>query len=74
MHQAIEVGDKDAIEQWLKNKKRNVNKYKGGNDIHRHFAVVNGTALHWAVYYGQQDITQLLLDNGAGIARIKAVV
>ena len=67
MHQAIEVGDKDAIEQWLENEKRNVNKCKGGNATHHHFAFVNGTALHWAVYYGQQNIAKLLLDNGAGI-------
>ena len=74
MHQAIEAGDEDAIEQWLKNEKGNVNKCRGGNAIHRHFAVGNGTALHWAVYYGRQDIAQLLLDTGAGITRIKAVV
>ena len=66
MHQAIEVGDEDAIVQWLKDEKGSINKYKGGIAIHRHFAVGNGTALHWAVYYGQQNIAKLLLDTGAG--------
>ena len=43
-----------------------MNEYKGGRAFPRHHAVTNGTALHWAVYYGQLEITQLLLDNGAG--------
>ena len=61
------MGNEDAIVQWLQNEKGKVNKYKGGNAIHRHFAVGNGTALHWAVYYGRQNFAKLLLDNGAGI-------
>ena len=44
-----------------------MNQCKGGSDYPGHFAVANGTALHWAVYYGQLEIAQLLLDNGAGI-------
>ena len=43
-----------------------MNECRGGRAFPRHYAVANGTALHWAVYYGQLGITQLLLDNGAG--------
>ena len=44
-----------------------MNEYKGGSAINRHFAVANGTALHWAVFYGKLEIAQLLLDKGAGM-------
>jgi len=27
----------------------------------------DGTALHWAAHYGQQDIAKLLIDNGASM-------
>ena len=44
-----------------------MNEYRGGSDFSRRHAVANGTALHWAVYYGQLEIAQLLLNSGAGI-------
>ena len=44
-----------------------VNVYRGGNDAYGHFTVANGTALHWAVYYGQQEIAKLLIEKGAGM-------
>ena len=43
-----------------------MNKCRGGGASHGHFIVGDGTALHWAVYYGQLDIAQLLLEKGAG--------
>ena len=68
MHnKAIETGDKAIIEEWLQKDKTRVNQCRGGSVIHRHFAVANGTALHWAVSYRQWEIVQLLLDNGAGM-------
>ena len=68
MYKAIESGDVSTLKQWLKDYKTKVNKYTGGSAYPRHFAVANGTALHWAVYYGQLEIVQLLLRNGAGIS------
>jgi len=44
-----------------------VNKYRGGSDYPGRHAVANGTALHWAVYYKQLKIAQLLIEEGAGI-------
>ena len=66
-HKAIGRGDISTIEQWLKDEGTKVNECKGGSDFPRHHAVANGTALHWAVYYGQLEIAQLLLNSGAGI-------
>ena len=47
-----------------------MNECRGGKANNRHFAVADGTALHWAVYYGQLEIAKLLLANGAGISTI----
>ena len=47
-----------------------MNECKGGKDFPSHLAVSNGTALHWAVYYGQLEIAQLLLDSEAGISNL----
>ena len=44
-----------------------MNKCKGGSASHGWFYVRNGTALHWAAYYGQLEIAQLLLEKKAGI-------
>ena len=43
-----------------------MNECKGGEHAHGHFCVANGTALHWAAYFGQSGIAKLLLDKGAG--------
>ena len=61
------MGDILAIKQWLQEHITKVNEYRGGSANYRHFSVANGTALHWAVYYGQLQIVELLLDNEAGI-------
>ena len=66
-YKAIESGDQSTVEQWLQNEDTKVNDCRGGSASHHPFAVANGTALHWAVYYGQLNIAQLLLRNGAGI-------
>ena len=50
-----------------------MNGCRGGSDYPGHFAVANGTALHWAVYYGQLEVAQVLLDNGAGIITTSTV-
>ena len=66
IHKAIETGDQSIMKKWIQKNRTRVNEYKGGNNSHQHFAVANGTALHWAVYFGQLEIAQLLLENGAG--------
>lgn len=66
IHKAIETGNQSTMEKWIRKNRTRVNEYKGGNNSHQHFAVANGTALHWAVYFGQLKIAQLLLENGAG--------
>ena len=66
-YKAIERGDQSTVEQWLQNEDKKVNDCRGGSASRHPFVVANGTALHWAVYYGQLDIAQLLLRNGAGI-------
>ena len=74
MHQAIEMGDKDTIANWLIKERKNVNRKRSGSSSHRHHAVANGTALHWAVYYGQVEIARVLLESGAGISKLVAKV
>ena len=66
LHQAIEEGKLATVEQWLKEKGTKVNELRGGTASHSHFYVAGGTALHWAAYYGQLEIANLLLENGAG--------
>ena len=55
------------MKKWLQKKGTGVIKCRGGRDSHGKVIVVNGTALHWAVYYGQLEIAQLLIENRAGI-------
>ena len=50
-----------------------MNTCKGGSANYRYFAVANGTALHWAVHYGQLEIAKVLLENGAGIITTSTV-
>ena len=47
-----------------------MNECRGGSANYRHFAVASGTALHWAVYYGQLEIAELLLDKEAGMLQL----
>ena len=65
--QAIERGEEATIKEWLEKEETKVNECKGGEHAHGHFCVSNGTALHWAAYYGQSGIAKLLLDNRAGM-------
>ena len=65
-HKAIERGDISTIKKWIEEDPTRVNECRGGSKFPRLFAVANGTVLHWAVYYGQLEIAQILLDNGAG--------
>ena len=67
-HQAIESGDKSAVEEWLQENGRKVNECRGGKAFPGHNAVANGTALHWAAHYGQLEIAKLLIANGAGMS------
>ena len=67
LHKAIERGDQSVMKCWLQNGNTKVNECRGGRANHRHFVVADGTALHWAVYYGQLDIAQQLLKQDAGI-------
>ena len=67
---AIECGNMSVVKQWLQEKETNVNEHRGGRASHGHFFVSNGTALHWAAYYGQLEITNLLLSKDAGKYRI----
>ena len=66
-HKSIQRGNQSPINQWLEKDDTDVNECRGGNANYQSFAVANGTALHWAIYYGQLEIAQLLLRNGAGI-------
>ena len=56
-----------VVKQWLQEKETNVNEHRGGRASHGHFFVSNGTALHWAAYYGQLEIAKLLLSKNAGM-------
>ena len=67
-HKAIEKEDKSTVEKWLQNEGKKVNKCRGGSANYKNFVVANGTALHWAVYYGQLEIAELLLDHKAGMS------
>jgi len=64
--QAIECGEEATVKEWLEKEETKVNECKGGEHAHGHFHVSNGTALHWAAYYGQSGIAKLLIDKGAG--------
>ena len=70
-HKAIECGDVSAVKQWLEEEETRVNDCKGGSASHGHFFVGDGTALHWAAYYGQLEIAKLLLNNGAGMSTVE---
>ena len=75
MHKAIKCRDKSAVKRWLDEEGTEVNECIVGRASHGHFFVGDGTALHWAAYYGQLEIAKLLLDKGAGICnRLFAVV
>ena len=70
MHKAIESGDVVAVQKWLREEGTKVNKCRGGRASNGHFFVGDGTALHWAAYYGQLEITTLLIGKGAGMFQL----
>ena len=63
--QAIKEGKQATVKEWLEKEETKVNEFRGGSASHNHFLVARGTALHWAAYYGQLEIAQLLIDKGA---------
>ena len=67
--QAIEKGDKDAVEKWLKREDPNLNRLRGRPYWWFFCRCMSGkgTALHWAAYFGQLDIAKLLIDSGASM-------
>ena len=65
-HKAIENGDQPTVEKWLQKNITRVNVCRGGNACYKHHAVSNGTALHWAAFYGQLEIAKQLLEKRAG--------
>ena len=57
----------NEFQQWLDREGKKVNRYRGGFAISGGgFLVQDGTAMHWAAYYGSCDIVKMLTDNGAG--------
>ena len=54
------------IKQWLDRESEDVNRYRGGYATEGGFEVEDGTALHWAAYYGNYHATELLIEKGAG--------
>jgi len=65
--QAIKEGKQATVKEWLQKEETKVNEFRGGSASHSHFSIAGGTALHWAAYYGQLEIAQLLIDSGAGM-------
>ena len=56
----------EVFQRWLKRKKGQVNRYRGGFAIKDKLVLEGGTALHWAAYYGQFTLVEALAENGAG--------
>ena len=52
------------MRHWLDEERPDVNKCRGGRVSNGHFFVGGGTALHWAAYYGQLEIVNLLVSRG----------
>ena len=63
------------MQQWLKTtlKDEDVNCKRGGKHDSNDFEVSNGTALHWAAYYGRMEIAKLLIGKRASMLMIIAV-
>ena len=54
------------FQKWLDRTKGVVNRYRGGFTINDGLVLEGGTALHWAAYYGQRAIVDVLIEKGAG--------
>ena len=55
------------LQQWLNEESEDVNHYRGGYATEGGFVVEDGTALHWAAYYGRFPAAKLLIEKGAGV-------
>ena len=64
------------VDKWLKRESHNVNRSRGGSSwsLTARYIHEGGTALHWAAYYGQQEIAQLLMTSGASMLEVKAAL
>ena len=56
----------EGFQRWLKRKKGQVNRYRGGFALNDGLVLEGGTALHWAAYYGQSTLVKALAGSGAG--------
>ena len=56
-----------VFQRWLKRKKGQVNRYRGGFALNDGLVLEGGTALHWAAHYGQFTLVEALVENGAGL-------
>ena len=65
--QAIKTFKEDDFRKWLDRESEEVNHYRGDYACGGGFEVKNGTALHWAAYYGNFEIANLLIEKGAGM-------
>ena len=59
---AIENDDREAVVKW---RIEGINHKRGGEDKSNDFEVRDGTALHWAAYFGKVEIAKLLLGKEA---------
>ena len=50
-----------------------MNHCRGGFASGGGFVVQDGTALHWAAYYGSFEIAKLLIEKGAGVVLLTVV-
>ena len=55
------------LQEWLDRESEGVNRYRGGYATEGGFEVEDGTALHWAAYYGNCHAAKLLIEKGAGV-------
>ena len=69
-HKDIKRGNILAVREWLEKEDTNINRCRGGKVLPTYSSFDNGTALHWAAYYGQLEIAELLLERGAGMQTV----
>ena len=62
------------VEKWLETTKvKDINCKRGGECSTNNFEVRDGTALHWAAYYGKVEIVKKCLESGASMFMIIVV-
>ena len=62
------------FQKWLDRKKGDINHYRGGFAIKDGLVLENGTALHWAAYYGQLAIVKALIEEAGLIVKCDACI